>query len=234
MVAIVVSGLAIGSVGGPALKAWVAEKSAPQQARAYLEGHQVRKVQIGAGTFNYAGWLNTDIEPTGGQVYLNAAGTFPLPDRSVQYIFGEHVIEHLTYEEGLSMLRECYRVLAPGGKVRLATPNLLKYLELFQDQRTEAMNRYIEGKLRWNAWPPTPHPASQVLNGELRSYGHKFVYDPATLIDSLTQAGFERITQFPPGESDDAELRGIESRHRHPALREMNDFETMVLQAVRP
>ncbi len=41
------------------------------------------------------------------------------------------------------------------------------------------------------------------------------------------------IAEFPPGESDDPQLRGVESRHNN-SWREINNYESMVLQAVRP
>jgi len=201
---------------------------------AYLRRHPLRKLQIGAGSANYPDWLNTDINPSKEQVYLDATKRFALPDGSIQYIFGEHVIEHLTYEQGLAMLRECYRVLAPSGKIRLATPNLLKYFALYQDPPTEDGTRYMATKLLDYGWPHTSRPAATILNLEFRSFDHQFLYDPATLSDSLAAAGFRMITQFHPGESDDPQLRGIELRHNDTRLREMNDYESMVLQAVRP
>jgi predicted SAM-dependent methyltransferase len=199
----------------------------------YLRSHPIRKLQMGAGSADYPGWLNTDIEPYQEEVYMDAAKRFPLPDGSFHYIFAEQVIEHLTYEEGLAMLRECHRVLAPGGKIRLATPNLLKYFALFQEPATEEVKRYIADKLKYDNWPQTSRPAATILNLEFRSFGHQFLYDPATLSDSLAKTGFQTITQFHPGESDDPQLRGIEMRHNNAVVREANDYESMVLQAVR-
>ena len=233
-VGLVALGVLIGGWGGPALKNWIVVHSAPRQMQSYLRSHSVRKLQIGAGTVDYPGWLNTDIEPSSEQVYLDATKPFPLPDGSIQYIFGEHVIEHLSYDDGLAMLRECHRVLSSGGKIRLATPNLLKYLQLFQNPKTEEIDRYLVGKLKWHDWPQTAHPETEILNLELHSFGHQFVYDPATLSDSLAQAGFARVSQFAPGTSDDSQLQGVEARHENAGLRSLNDYETMVLQAVRP
>ena len=88
-------------------------------------------------------------------------------------------------------------------------------------------------KLKQEELPQTSQPAATILNLEFRSYGHQFLYDPATLSDSLTKAGFQMITNFRPGESDDPQLRGIEARHIFAVLREINDYESMVLQATR-
>lgn len=199
----------------------------------YVRDHSLRKLQIGAGDNNLPGWLNTDYDPRRGQAYVDATKPFPFPDRFFNYVFSEHVIEHLTYEQGLAMLKECYRVLAPGGKVRIATPNLLKFVELFQDTKTDEMWRFMQRKIEYCDWPRTAPPECLMLNLELRSWGHQFVYDPRTLRDSLPRAGFRMIAEFLPGESDDPELRGVEIRHNL-GEREMNDYETMVFQAVRP
>jgi predicted SAM-dependent methyltransferase len=226
-------GLALAS-GAPALKTRVAALRAPGVAREYLRTHPVRKLQIGAGGVDYPGWLNTDIDPLPGEAYLDLTKRFPLPDESVQYIFGEHVIEHLNYADGLATLGECYRVLAPGGKIRFATPNLLKYLQLFHEPKTPEIDSYLDSKLRWHGWPQTSDRENMILNMEMRSFGHQFLYDPRSLSDRLTQAGFRMITEFPPGESDDPQLRGVEARHNNSTLRPMNDYETMVIQGVRP
>ena len=142
--------------GAPALKTHVAALRAPGIAREYLRTHAVRKLQIGAGGIDYSGWLNSDIDPGPGEAYLDLTKRFPLPDGSLQYIFGEHVVEHLNYEDGLAILRECYRVLAPGGKIRFATPNLLKYLQLFRDPKTPEIDSYLNAKLLWHGWPQPP------------------------------------------------------------------------------
>jgi predicted SAM-dependent methyltransferase len=233
-ICVVLVGVLTGSVLGPMLSGALMRARSPGQVRAYLGSHPIRKLQIGAGGADYPDWLNTDIEPSQKEVYLDATKHFPMPDASIHYIFGEHVIEHLSYEQGLAMLRECYRVLAPGGKIRLATPNLLKYFALFREPVTEEAQRYIAAKPKWHAWPQTSHPAATILNLELRSFGHQFLYDPATLSDSLAETGFQTITEFHPGESDDPQLHGVELRHNNAAIREMNDYESMVFQATRP
>src|SRR5579863_357329 len=169
-VGLIGTGLWIGWVSGPALILRVAIASAPHQMDTYLRSHPNRKLQIGAGSANYPDWLNTDIAPYPEDIYMDATRHFPLPDGSFQYIFAEHVIEHLTYEQGLAMLRECHRVLAPGGKIRLATPNLLKYFALFREPATEEAQRYIAAKLKEYGWPQTSRPAATILNLEFRSF----------------------------------------------------------------
>ncbi len=132
-------------------------------ARDYLQTHDVRKLQIGAGGNELSGWLNTDIEPTDQEAYLDATKPFPLPDNSMSYIFSEHVIEHLSYEDGLKMLTECYRTLKRGGKIRIATPSLLTYVQLFAAEKTDAMASYMKELWRWETPTATRGPARSAL-----------------------------------------------------------------------
>jgi predicted SAM-dependent methyltransferase len=45
-------------------------------------------------------------------------------DNTFDYIFSEHMIEHVDHDGAVAMLRECYRVLKPGGTICMATPDL--------------------------------------------------------------------------------------------------------------
>jgi len=91
----------------------------------YFVSCEISKLNIGAGPFPLRGWFNTDIRPVSREVfYLDASEEFPFADQTFDYVFSEHLIEHLTYEEGLSMLSESYRILKPHAKLRVATPDL--------------------------------------------------------------------------------------------------------------
>jgi ubiquinone/menaquinone biosynthesis C-methylase UbiE len=51
------------------------------------------------------------------------AAKFPFPDRSFQTLVMNQVIEHLSAPDGQSCIRECYRVLKPGGVLYIASPS---------------------------------------------------------------------------------------------------------------
>jgi predicted SAM-dependent methyltransferase len=200
---------------------------------AYVREHSLRRLQIGAGSGRRPGWLNTDIEPGEGLAYLDVTERFPLDDGSFHYVASEHVIEHVPFEGGRNMIEESYRVLAPGGTVRIATPNLLRYVELFSAEKTDAMRAYIDGKLAWHKWPRHPNSATIILNLQMSSWGHQFLYDAETLRAALTRAGFASVRDHAVGESDDPNLQQIEGRP-YSSIAQLNAYETMVLEAVKP
>lgn len=200
----------------------------------YLRTHSVRRLQIGTGSNPYDGWLNTDVADyrrRGEVVYLDARKPFPLPDASFDAVFSEHVIEHLTYADGLRCLRECHRVLRPGGRIRVATPSLRRLASLYDDELTDLQRRYIA----WSIGVFVDHAdvalPGFVLNNMFHNFEHRFVYDEQTLAHALESAGFAHVQEWPVGESDDPDLRNLERHMRRAA--EFNAYETLVLEARR-
>lgn len=48
----------------------------------------------------------------------------PLPDNTVEQIYSGDFYEHFTFEEGLALLKECKRVLKPGGFIAFQIPDI--------------------------------------------------------------------------------------------------------------
>jgi len=206
------------------------------QIDAYLRAHSVRKLQLGTGSDARDGWLNTDIHQFPGArgiVYLDARKRFPLPDESFDLVYSEHMIEHLTYAEGLHCLRECRRVLRRGGRIRVATPSLERLGSLYSRELTDVQRRYIawavENVVEDDEVGELP---GYVVNNFFRAWGHRFIYDEATLRLALEHAGFADIQEFPVGESNDEGLAGLESHLAETP--DLNAYETIALEARRP
>jgi SAM-dependent methyltransferase len=183
--------------------------------RDYWETHPVRKLQLGAGPNLADGWLNTDIEPEAGGVYLDATSDYPFPSESFHFVFAEHLIEHLPWEGGLKMLQESHRVLAPGGKMRVVTPNLAKLIHLLNNGTEPESRQIIDASRRLWGWPDTPVMPAYVFNRVVRDWGHTFVYDPATLRKTFEVAGFRDIVERRIGEETDPVFEEVESRNRN-------------------
>lgn len=200
--------------------------------RGYLAAHDTPRLQLGAGHNRLAGWLNTDRDPDAGLVILDVTRPFPLPDHSVDAVFHEHVIEHVTYAQARHLLTECRRVLRPGGVLRTATPDLDRLLDL--RQRDDPVGRRYAAWLRADGFPAAAG-ADHVfaLNRAMRAWGHRFLYDEATLVATLAAAGFVDARRCAWGDSRHPHLRGLEDHGSDHDI-ELARFETMVVEATAP
>lgn len=203
--------------------------------RRYLRSNTVRKLQIGAGPTQLPGWLCTDIDPRSDEaVYLDATRRFPFEDGTFDYVYSEHMIEHITWLQGLSMLKECRRVMRPGGTLRVATPDLNVLLDLYAHPdapRNAAYIRWITDRFLEGV---TVYQPTFVLNNAFENWGHQFLYDEPTIRMALREAGFADVRRCESEQSEDPHLRGIESHGRNVGDKDMAAFETMVFEARCP
>src|SRR5512141_2363042 len=115
----------------------------------YLAGHRPACLHLGCGVHPLSGWLNSDLEPNDPAVIrLDATQRFPFTDAAFDYIFSEHMIEHLPAAGAGSMLAECFRTLKPGGTVRISTPDLAFLLALFDGRPSAIQQEYMEWATR--------------------------------------------------------------------------------------
>ena len=216
------------------LQTALAASRAKRDIARYLASHQIRKLHIGCGKNILAGWLNTDLEPRNSDaVRLDATGRFPFADATFDYIFSEHIIEHLTFRDGQRMLAESFRILRPGGKIRIATPNLLQIARLVTEPSAEDVRQYIETASHRYITDNTARLPGFVVNNFFWDFGHYFVYDPDTLKFALEKAGFSGVAPQTSRTSSDAHLSDLEM-HGSVVAPELNAYETIIFEATKP
>lgn len=200
--------------------------------RRYLQNHAVKKLQIGAGPTAMDGWLSTDIAPRfDGAVYLDATQRFPFEDETFDYVYSEHMIEHISWKNGLFMLRECRRILKPDGVLRVATPDLKVLLDLYAGTYRLSQQKYVQWITDEFLDGVKDYKPSFVINNAFNNWGHQFLYDGELMTMALRQSGFEHVRQWQTGESDDPNLHGIEAHGKNIDDNDMAAFETMVFEA---
>ncbi len=195
---------------------------------AYLEATDEPRLQIGAGPLMIPGWLNSDL--ISADIFLDVGRPLPLPDASFAYVFGEHLIEHISEEKSARLFAELLRVLRPGGVLRLTTPDLRKIIAIYED-RNPVVSRADYARFLDGETGKRHERACQILNDYLRLWGHRYVFDEEDLTAKLEQAGFTEVQRFEAGESRHAALQGLE---RHGGAEWVNRAEAMCIEASRP
>lgn len=83
------------------------------------------RLNLGCGTRRHAAWTNVDLVPAGPDVIAaDLRRPLPFPAGSFQAVYAAHVLEHLVPAEAGRLLAEVWRLLAPGGIVRIVVPDL--------------------------------------------------------------------------------------------------------------
>ncbi len=155
--------------------------------------HRLRRLHLGCGNKYLPGFYHVDIVDA---PHVDHAGHVDdlqfIPDNAVELIYACHVLEHFGRYEVSPTLREWYRVLAPGGVLRLAVPDfeavVATYLKIgLEDGRNGLMGLVCGGQR-------TPYDH------------HKVVFDEPYLTRLLHQVGFAEVRRWDWRTTDHAEL----------------------------
>lgn len=197
----------------------------------YFASTETPKIHLGCGKNVLPGWLNCDWKSISPHIYLfNAAMRFPFKGDAFKYALSEHMIEHMDYLDAMHFINEVYRVLAPGGVLRISTPDFAFLEKLMSNPKDSLNNAYVEWSckrfLPWSPWDPI-----YVVNNFVRAWGHKVIYTKTAFHKLLLHSGFKEVYEVQLNESVYPELRGLENESRMPDgfLR----LETMAFEAVK-
>lgn len=82
-------------------------------------------LNLGCGSRFHQDWINVDFASTGeGVIAHNLLQGIPFSDCHFDAVYHSHVLEHFSKEAAPRFLEECFRVLKPGGIIRIAVPDL--------------------------------------------------------------------------------------------------------------
>jgi predicted SAM-dependent methyltransferase len=164
------------------------------------------KLHLGCGSNVLEGWANIDVtSSSNGAIFWDLTNPLPIRSRSVDFIFTEHFIEHLTRAATLNLFKESHRVLRNGGVLRCTTPDLRAVIDEYVAKRIT----------EWSDDGWSPSTPCQMLNEAMRLWGHQFLYDIEELSDILRAAGFDIIETVCWHTSRYRELINLEIRPYH-------------------
>jgi predicted SAM-dependent methyltransferase len=175
------------------------------------------RLHVGCGRARMEGWLNIDIQPLPGvDVVADVTKGLDVAEGAAEAVYAEHFLEHLPMEDVLGFLAEVHRVLAPGGWVRLSTPNLewvwSTHYRLDLDEDTKRL-------------------AALHLNRAFHGWRHQFLWNREMLGEALLASGFDEVRWQGYGESDLPLFQGIE---RHEAYEDYPSLpHVLVVEARR-
>jgi predicted SAM-dependent methyltransferase len=142
---------------------------------------------------------------------LDIRQPLPVETAGVDWVYAEHLIEHVSLTDGIRWLSEVRRILAPGGLLRLTTPDLRRYAESWVNG--DGFFAKHRGRLRTaltGVAPPMPDRPAFMFNQLFYLYGHRWIYDERELTYALAEAGFDpdgvRVRAYRQGGREDVAL----------------------------
>jgi predicted SAM-dependent methyltransferase len=166
----------------------------PWRRRRFAELRRRRDllVNVACGPYVLAEFVNLDLFPCRSEVVgWDCRRSLPLADGSARGIRVEHFVEHLEPREELpAFLRDSFRVLRPGGVLRIAVPDAERYLRAYCSPDLSGFHEL---------GVPDPLPSDlptrmDVVNHIFHQWHeHRWGYDFETLAHRLRSAGFDRI-----------------------------------------
>jgi predicted SAM-dependent methyltransferase len=151
---------------------------------------------------------------------------------SAAAILAEHVIEHVPFLQVLGFFQECWRVLEPGGVLRVAFPDVGRFVTSCSSEiaLNRAALRYAEGLSKRPAMV-FPEAALEKTRAALRQmltgWGHQTAWTEASAAGALLVVGFSHVCRREYGHG---ELSGIDGHHRDVGP-ELALLESTILEA---
>lgn len=89
--------------------------------------YNMKKIQFGSGGNLLENWNNLDLPEHDIREQLK------FDTDSIDFIFHEHVIEHINEVDGYNFLKECYRILKPSGVMRISCPSIDGFMNVYNN-----------------------------------------------------------------------------------------------------
>lgn len=153
-------------------------------------------------------------------------------DNSANAILAEHVIEHVPFLQALGFFREALRVLKPGGVLRVAFPDIGRFLSSRSLELTinpaaaayaEALNSRPGLDLPTTGYDRTRAALWELLTG----WGHQTAWTEHSAAGALLVVGFTHVSRCPYGHG---ELKGVDGHHRDVGP-DLAQLESTILEA---
>jgi len=177
----------------------------------------IKKVQIGCGPHNIlTDWWNVDIRPFPGIDQVMDV-TKPWPFNDLEYVYGEHFLEHLSLEGAVDFLNNAWKSLKPRGIIRLSTPSLEWVLSTHFNLSEPSAEQRISSTF--------------AINRAFHGWGHQFLYSQEFLTSVLENVGWREIQYCEYGKSEQPALTKLE---RHGRVSFFNGYPSVwIVEAMR-
>jgi predicted SAM-dependent methyltransferase len=140
------------------------------------------KLHLGCGSRHIPGFVHVDLLSAPHVDIVGPVDQLPVRDASASLVYASHVLEHFGRYEYQAVLTEWFRVLAPGGVLRLAVPDFAACAALYYESGLADRLTGLVGLL---------------VGGQRGAYDfHKMIFDEESLRLDLLGTGFAEVRRW--------------------------------------
>jgi len=145
---------------------------------------------------------------------VNVLKPFPYQQGQVEAIYSSHMLERLYYDQALGVLRECHRVMQPGGVIRLALPDGREWARLLIDSAPDDAEAGFKFSDNLHMQPFHAPSRRERLVSKFASGPHRWQPTVALVTRMLQDGGFTDVREcsFLDGKLPD--LASVEHREK--------------------
>lgn len=166
-------------------------------------------LDLGAGDSSHPNAIGIDLHQNA-DIRWDLTKGIPAPTNSIALITSDHFLEHLILSDVVFVLSECYRVLIPGGVLRISVPHINPYIEAWMSNDIDFLGSKITDiPLGQEELYATCF--DQISWLMLRSGEHQSLFDRESIIHKVNLAGFNqvKIDSFDPSRDFNARFSSI-------------------------
>lgn len=200
---------------------------ARREIKNYMRQTNSPKLNIGCGKNILPGWLNADLHPIFEAVWMNAAEMSRHNDNIYTACLCEHMIEHVPKPSGRRFVEEIFRVLRPGGLLRVVTPDLSAMSRIVLEPEARESAEYLAAIQN----PETSDlSACDAVNDIFYSHGHRYIYTIVEMSALLEEAGFTDLQVMRGGRYIHRVFDGVDGHPKVSGARK-NEIQAFAIEA---
>lgn len=199
---------------------WFGNRVWRRSPPAHMTSSGKHLLNLGCGTRRHEGWVNADfyrpqqlVGGGGPDWMLDLTEPFRCPSDHWDGVTLEHVNEHLLYSQNLRLFQEVLRTLKPGGVLRVAVPDLDRYL---------GWNQLRDEEPKFGRYGSLPEAVSNLT----QNHAHRSVWNGELMCELLGEVGFGQARVWSFREGNDPELCAVDG--------ESHRWESVYVEAIKP
>lgn len=150
--------------------------------------------QIGLMNIETLGWLKDTARPSPNLKRWNLRRRLPLQSDSVAFVYCAETLEHFEFYAARTLLHEIYRVLKPGGILRISTPDARRIAKAYIEGAIDSgqFNRFFYEPLISFYEPSVIERIGKRI---YTTQYHLWIFDTGSLNDLLREVHFSLVEE---------------------------------------